>query len=157
MTEYVHADTGPLLDTVRRLFLEYRADIGLDLCFQSFDAELADLPGKYAPPEGCIILALQDGEPAGCVALRPHAPGVCEMKRLYVRPGFRGLGLGRALAEQVIEHARTLGYGKMCLDTLDSMTAAVTLYLDLGFTRREPYYDNPLCGATFFELDLNPD
>ena len=142
------------LPTIRELFTEYARSIDIDLCFQSFDRELAELPGRYAPPEGRLFLALENQTPAGCVAVRKIAAGVCEMKRLYVRPAFRGRGLGRQLAAQTISAAREIGYARMRLDTLSSMTPAITLYESLGFQRIPAYYDNPSGCAVFMELKL---
>jgi putative acetyltransferase len=151
---------------VRGLFLEYAGSLGFSLCFQSFDQELADLPGKYSAPGGALLLGEVDGHAVGCVALRalPERAlpdgralpaGACEMKRLYVQPGFRGSGLGRALAGGIIARGRDLGYRAIRLDTLgDQMANAVRLYRSLGFTEIAPYYDNPLPGALYLELKL---
>ncbi|MBP3959989.1 GNAT family N-acetyltransferase [Gemmata sp. G18] len=146
------------LQTVRVLFQEYADALGIDLGFQNFAEELAELPGKYAPPTGCILLAEVGDQPAGVVALRSRADGVCEMKRLYVRPQFRKEGVGRALAERVIEEAKRLGYGRIRLDTIAPiMGKAVSLYRALGFEEIPPYCDNPVPGAVFMELRLSPD
>ena len=142
------------MDVVRALFREYQQELGVDLCFQGFDAELAGLPGDYAPPRGRLILATGAGRVAGCVALRPLGDGACEMKRLYVRPSGRGHGLGRVLAQTLIAAARDLGYQRMLLDTTPSMTSAQDLYASLGFTRTTPYRYNPIDGATFWQLNL---
>jgi ribosomal protein S18 acetylase RimI-like enzyme len=141
-------------DDARVLFREYQAELGVDLCFQDFDRELAELPGAYGPPDGCLLVAAVDGQLAGCVALRRLGDGVCEMKRLYVRPAFRGQKVGRALAEAVIATARARGYQRMRLDTLPSMSQASELYRSLGFTEIAPYYRNPVAGARFLELAL---
>jgi len=154
MVTLVEATAPELVSVSRRLFEEYAAGIGVDLCFQNFDQELAGLPGKYAPPEGRLILAKSDSGYAGCVALRKLEDGICEMKRLYVRPESRGQGIGRALAMEVIAQGRKIGYGTMRLDTLASMKAAIALYEGLGFRRVEAYCHNPEREAVFMELDL---
>jgi putative acetyltransferase len=143
------------LAQARRLFEEYAASLGIDLCFQGFEDELANLPGGYAPPAGRLLLASWNDAVAGCVALRPLERDVCEMKRLYVRPPFRTLGVGRGLAEQAVREARAAGYNSMRLDSLPSMAAAITLYRQLGFHEIPPYRDNPVPGAVFLELPLN--
>ena len=143
------------IEQVRALFSEYGASLGFSLCFQSFEAELAGLPGEYAPPDGRLLLALCDSAPAGCVALRKLQDGICEMKRLYVRPLFRGRGLGRDLVLTLIEEARLSLYAKMRLDTIAaSMTEAVSLYRSLGFRDIASYCRNPIPGAIYLELDL---
>jgi putative membrane protein len=145
------------IKTARELFVEYGQSLGFSLCFQNFDQEYASLPGKYALPRGRLLLAEVDGKVAACVALRPLETGVCEMKRLYVRPEFRGLGLGRLLANTVISEAKHIGYQAMRLDTVEEkMQAAVSLYRALGFREIGPYTANPVPGAIFMELNLVP-
>jgi ribosomal protein S18 acetylase RimI-like enzyme len=146
------------LQTVRSLFLEYQAGLGIDLCFQGFDAELVGLPGDYAAPSGALLLALVDGEPAGCCAMRPlhnsdHL-NACEMKRLFVRPAFRGFGLGRLLVERVLSEGQLAGYTTMLLDTLSDMETARALYQEAGFVEVAPYYHNPIAGAHYLKVDL---
>ncbi len=143
------------IEHVRRLFREYEAYLNEDLCFQSFEEELAGLPGKYAPPGGALLIAIDKDRTVGCVGLRELAGGVCEMKRLFVRPEARGLGLGRKLATRIIAVARSLGYTLMRLDTLDRLTEAMRLYETLGFRKTAPYYSNPLAGVVYLELDLS--
>ena len=142
------------LGTVRALFLEYGAGLGVDLSFQDFEAEVASLPGDYVPPTGALLLAELDGRPVGCVAMRPWNTETAEMKRLFVRPEGRGSGAGRALAEAVIACARRAGYRRMRLDTLPTMTAARRLYESLGFREIAPYRFNPIPGTAFLELAL---
>jgi ribosomal protein S18 acetylase RimI-like enzyme len=138
----------------RALFEEYQESLGFSLCFQNFDAELASLPGAYAPPDGRLLLAFAGAEPAGCVALRKIEEAVCEMKRLWVRPAFRGTRLGRRLAEALMAEARSIGYRAVRLDTLPSMQAAQALYLSLGFVDIPPYNDHPIEGTRFMEAPL---
>jgi ribosomal protein S18 acetylase RimI-like enzyme len=155
----VLAEGPEALDAVRSLFREYAATLGVDLCFQNFERELATLPGAYAPPHGALLLAMVDGEPAGCVAMRPlpesdHA-NACEMKRLYVRRAFRRFGLGRLLAQQLMERAAQAGHSCVLLDTLDDMEAARGLYASLGFVEIPPYYFNPIPGAHYLKAGLD--
>ncbi len=154
MIEVVHAESESRLLEAKRMIKEYADSLPINLDFQNFSSELADLPGEYAPPEGCLFLAYSNGMPAGCVALRKFSEGICEMKRLYVRPQFRGQNIGRILAEAVIEEGRRLSYTRMRLDTLSTMTQARALYASLGFTEIDPYRFNPVEGAKYMELLL---
>ena len=152
--EVAEARTAPDVAACRALFAEYGRGLGVSLDFQDFPAELAALPGAYAPPRGRLFIARIAGEPAGCVALRPLAAAECEMKRLYVRAEARGSGLGEALARRAIESARAIGYSRMRLDTLAAMAPAQALYSRLGFRDTAPYNDNPIPGTRFMALDL---
>jgi putative acetyltransferase len=150
------AQSAPQIAQVRELFLEYAKSLGFSLCFQSFDQELAGLPGDYAPPDGRLLLAEYEGQIAGCVALHKLEPGICEMKRLYLRPAFRGKGLGRRLAEIIVSEARAIGYQRLRLDTVEPvMKDAVVLYGLLGFQEIAPYRANPIAGALYMELVLS--
>ena len=149
------AATSAQIARIRELFLEYARSLSFKLCFQSFDQELAALPGDYAPPEGRLFLATQDGVSLGCVALHKFGDGICEMKRLYVRPQSRGKGLGRILTEQAIADARQIGYERLRLDTVESdMGTAIAMYRKLGFRQIPPYRVNPIEGALYMELQL---
>ena len=152
------AQSAEQLEASRTLFREYAAQLGVDLGFQGFEDELAALPGDYGAPRGALLLASVDGELAGCCALRPiddaDYPNAAEMKRLFVRKAFRGFGLGRQLAEAMLDIARQAGYDHVLLDTLDDMESARALYVDLGFEPIEPYYHNPLPGAHYLKADL---
>ena len=155
MIEIVQAETPAQIEQARTLFREYEAWFGLKLCFQNFDEEVAALPGKYAPPDGRLLLAFADDKLAGCAALRKLETGVCEMKRLFVREDFRGRNIGRLLIEKLIAEARSIGYGKMRLDTYPpKMGKAVELYEFYGFREILPYYHNPYGETLFMELDL---
>lgn len=146
------------LPALSELFQEYASSLSIDLCFQNFAEELASLPGEYGPPRGAWLLALVDGAPAGCCALRPldsaDYANAAEMKRLYVRKAFRGFGLGRQLAEAALDAAREGGYASVLLDTLDQMESARALYNELGFAEIPPYYHNPIAGAHYLKADI---
>jgi len=150
----VVADLSTQLEAVRDLFREYARSLAFDLAFQDFGSELAGLPGDYAPPTGRLLVAQHGGQLAGCVALRRLDAFTCEMKRLFVRPMFRGKGLGRELAVSILRDAKEIGYRRMRLDTVGSMKEAIGLYRDLGFRVTAPYRHNPIADALFFELDL---
>lgn len=155
MLEIIQAETPDQIAATRELFREYEAWLGLDLCFQGFEAELASLPGKYAMPDGRLLLAYSDDKLAGCIALRRLDDGICEMKRLYVRDAFRGHRIGVTLIERIMADARDIGYTKMRLDTYPpKMGKAVSLYEAHGFISIPPYYDNPHSDVLFMELTL---
>ena len=154
-TRIARAESLVDVETIRRLFLENAQSLGFSLCFQGFDEELAGLPGMYRPPDGVLLLATIDGQPAGCAGIHKIDDHVCEMKRLYVRPEFRGTGLGRQLAEAIIRAARVVGYRKMRLDTIAGrMDRAIALYRELGFENTDPYRPNPIPEALYMELEL---
>ena len=142
------------MEHVRALFIEYQEWLDVDLCFQGFDEELLSLPGAYAPPRGRLLLARIDETVAGTVGMWPLGADVCEMKRLYVRPSYLGRGLGRRLAGAIVDEAKAAGYARMRLDSLERLVAARTLYESIGFARIPAYYDNPLDGVLFMQLDL---
>lgn len=152
--QLVAGHTPDRLPVVRELFVEYANTLGVDFCFQNFERELAELPGKYAPPSGRLFLAMDGRRVAGCAALRELEAGICEMKRLYLRPQFRGQGVGRQLAEATVVAAREIGYQRMRLDTLASLKPALALYESLGFQRIPAYYQNPIANVVFLELAL---
>ncbi len=156
--QLITPSTPEQLAAVRLLFTEYAEQLGIDLCFQNFEAELTELPGQYSAPNGALLIAVVDGELAGCCALRPidsvDYPNAAEMKRLFVRKAFRRFGLGRQLAEAVLEAARMAGYRSVLLDTLDDMESARALYAELGFMEIPPYYHNPIAGAHYLKADL---
>jgi len=151
----LQAESPIQIARARELFLEYAQSLGFSLCFQNFEQELADLPGDYVTPTGRLLLAQYENQAAGCVALHKLSDEICEMKRLYLRPQFRGMGLGRVLADQIIAEARGIGYRRMRLDTVEPvMKDAVAMYRRLGFREIEPYCENPIAGALYMELLL---
>lgn len=153
--QFLQAESPSQIAQARELFLEYAQTLGFSLCFQNFDKELASLPGDYAPPAGRLLLAEYDGQLAGCVALHKLEEGVCEMKRLYLRPEFRGKRLGRVLANRILAEARQIGYQRMRLDTVEPvMKDAVAMYRKIGFREIAPYCSNPIPGALYMELKL---
>jgi ribosomal protein S18 acetylase RimI-like enzyme len=153
LIEISEAGTNDLL-LVKELFLEYAQSLDFDLCFQNFDEELNGLPGLYAAPAGCILLAHHNSELAGCVALKAIDKNISEMKRLYVRPKFQGLGIGKALTQEILKKAKDLGYAKIRLDTVPAMKTAITMYKSMGFYEIEPYRENPIAGALYLEKNL---
>jgi putative acetyltransferase len=156
VTKFVQAQSPEEIEIARGLFQEYAAGLNIDLCFQNFDQEVNDLPGNYAPPLGRLLLAIEGEQIAGCIALRSLNDGACEMKRLYVRPEFRGHGLGKKLVTTLIDAAREIGYERMLLDTLPGkMDEAIALYRSFGFREVAPYYHSPVEGALFMELSLS--
>jgi putative acetyltransferase len=155
MIEIIHAKSAEEIAEARRLFREYAGGLAVDLCFQNFEQEVASLPGDYAPPDGRLLLAVDGSRTAGCVALRPLFAGVCEMKRLYVRHGFRSTGLGRRLAVEIMAEGHRIGYQRMRLDTLPFMSEAIALYRSLGFLEIGPYRENPIEGALYMEAELS--
>lgn len=154
MIEILEAASESDIESIRALFREYAAGLGVDLCFQNFEGELASLPGGYAAPRGRLYLALDGERPVGCAALRPLAEDTCELKRVYVRPEGRGTGLGRRLVDRALGDAVVIGYRRVCLDTLPGMEAAQELYRSLGFRETRPYTYNPIAGTLFMEKTL---
>ena len=154
MLKIIQAKSEKELNIIRKLFTEYTNWLGFDLAFQNYEAEFAELPGKYKPPNGRLLLALYNSKVAGCVGLREFAKGICEMKRMYVKPKYRSKGIGRSLAIAVIQEARKIGYKKMRLDTVPWMKEAIELYYALGFKKIKPYRYNPIKGSFFLELIL---
>jgi len=157
MINIIEATTKEHMDNARALFREYEEYLDVDICFQGFERELKELPGPYAPPGGCLLLAMEGNRAVGCVAVRPLGNDMCEMKRLYVRPEFHGRGYGRLLVEEIIGRAENIGYRAMRLDTLSSLKQAMRLYESFGFRKIEPYYENPLADVVYWELDLGED
>ncbi|MBA4317938.1 MAG: GNAT family N-acetyltransferase [Flavobacterium sp.] len=155
MIEIVHFKSMEHAGVIRELFLEYAESLDFNLCFQNFDIELSSLPGEYSPPDGRLLLAYYKGNPAGCIALRNLDNGICEMKRLYVRPHFRGLKIGRLLTNEILSEAKKAGYHTIRLDTVPAMKDAQRMYELYGFYDIEPYRKNPVSGARYMELKLN--
>ena len=154
MATIVRAETAEQLEWARRLIQEYVASLPVDVSYEHVPEECSRLPGEYAPPRGELLLALESGEPVGCVALRPLDPETCEMKRVYLRPEWRRRGIGRAMAEAIVEAARRIGYRRMRLDTIPSLKPAIALYRSMGFRVIAPYRTIPTSGAFFMELNL---
>lgn len=154
MLKIIPAQTEEDYDIAKKLFIEYANSLGFDLSFQDFEEELANLPGEYLSPTGCLLIAVYKEQPVGCVALRKLSDGICEMKRLYVKEQFRRLGIGRALVEAVIDKARKIGYNYMRLDTVPLMEVARALYISVGFKKTDAYRYNPIEDAVFMELKL---
>ena len=154
MINYITSKTEQDFADAKDLFLEYANSLNFELCFQNFENEISDLPAQYSEPTGCIILCYKDDKPIGCVGLRKFAEGICEMKRLYLKNEARGKGIGRVLAEKVIEKAKELGYKKMQLDTIETMKEAISLYKSMGFKEISPYRFNPVKGVIYMEIEL---
>lgn len=155
MIEIIYAETKEHINHTKLLFIEYAYSLDFSLCFQDFDNEVDTLPGKYSPPDGFILLALSNSKCAGCIALKKLDEGICEMKRLYVRPEYRNLGIGKLLVEKLIEEARKIGYSKMKLDTIsEKMPTAVDIYSKHGFKKIDAYYENPNPHTLYMELEL---
>lgn len=154
MITYKIAETKKDYEDAKILFLEYAESLHLDLCFQNFEKEISDLPAMYSAPAGCLILSCEDGKAFGCVAVRKFEDGICEMKRLYLPKAHRGRGIGRGLAERIITKAKELGYEKMRLDTLETMTEAISLYKTMGFYEIPRYRKNPIKEVVYMEIKL---
>lgn len=152
--EKVVESGAPEIEVLRGLMLEYQTELGVDLCFQSFQEEMANLPGQYAPPSGLLVLILANSQPAGCIAIRQLDNTTCEMKRMYVRPDFRGQGIAKSACEFLISEARNLGYQEMKLDTLRTLTPAISLYQSLGFAECAAYNDGADLDIVYFSLKL---
>jgi ribosomal protein S18 acetylase RimI-like enzyme len=155
MIKYKISKTEKDYKNAKILFVEYANSLNFQLCFQNFEKEISDLSAQYSKPTGCIILCYEDDKPIGCVGLRKFAEGICEMKRLYLRPEARGKGIGRVLAEEIVEKAKEFGYKKMQLDTIETMKEAISLYKSMGFKEISPYRFNPVKGVIYMELELS--